>query len=500
MKLRTQLLIGFAALFGLMVLMIELGIGFGHWGNPTLVGIVALVLVAALAVMRYLWQRVFGQIGGEPSEIAAAARQIAVGNLAVAVPGSSGIAGAIGDITATLKNVTQQVNTIASGNYSADIAARSDQDELGIALQAMTAALRSAHQTSTALDWLKSGLARLGEAISGDPALEALAARAITQIATTLEAQVGALYLLRDGDKPKLALLGSYVYSKRKNLSNEFAIGEGLVGQAALERAQILIRNVPDDYVRVSSALGESLPHFICVTPILYESRLKGVLEVGTLGEFTPTQMGYLTQAMPLLAIAIESAQARDIQAQLLEQSRRLTEELQTQQEELRTTNEELEQQSRRLKESEDRLRVQQEELEVTNNELEQKNELLERQKREVEQARQVVSVKVDELALASKYKSEFLASMSHELRTSLNSLLLLAQSLSHNKSGNLTTDQVESARIIHSSGTDLLNLINEILDLSKIEAGRMKTGRNASRRVPATICPSRLTRTVCSR
>ena len=475
MKLHIQLGIGFAALLALMVLMLAwMFFGTSLDGGTVLFG-VAVAMAAAAGVMLNMWKQVFAQIGGEPTDIATAAHQIARGNLEVELQGDRGIAGSINGVAATLKEVTRQVNEIAGGNYSANIAPLSDKDELGAALQTMTAALRNAHLASTALDWLKSGLARLSDAISGDPTLETLATRAVSQIASTLDAQVGALYLAKEAEKPKLVLLGSYAYSKRKNLSNEFALGEGLVGQAALERQQILIRNVPEDYVRVTSGLGESLPRFICVTPIVYENRLKGVLEIGMLGEFSPVQMEYMTQAMPLLAITIESAQARDVQAQLLEEARRLTEELQTQQEELRTNNEELEQQSRRLTESEERLRVQQEELEVTNNELEQKNEMLQRQKVEVEQARQVVTLKADELALASKYKSEFLANMSHELRTPLNSLLLLAQSLAQNKSGNLTDDQVESARIIYSGGNDLLNLINEILDLSKIEAGRME-------------------------
>ena len=264
----------------------------------------------------------------------------------------------------------------------------------------------------------------------GDPDLATLSTKVIAETAQYLGARVGALYILDHVDQSTLSLMGSYAYTKRKNLSNAFKPGEGLVGQAALEKQQILIKNVPEDYIKITSGLGEGIPRFICVTPFLYEDHVKGVVELGTFDEISEREMEYLSQAMPALAIAVESAHARTQLAAALEESQRFSAKLQAQQEELKTANEELEEQAERLRISEEMLKTQQEELQVTNEELEEKNELLGRQKREVEAARSQIQEKAEEVALASKYKSEFLANMSHELRTPLNSLLLLAQSL----------------------------------------------------------------------
>ena len=344
----------------------------------------------------------------------------------------------------------------------------------------MVGLIRDVTETA-ANNWIKTGISRLEETMHGDLSLQTMSECVITEIAGYIGAQVGAFYLLDEKDK-SLYLSSGYAYTRPKDHPERFKPGEGLIGQAASGKKEFFIHEVPDEYIKVTSGLGNAKPRTLFVMPLIHEEYVNGVIEIGSLTHFTDFQLDYLRSAMHIIAINIEAAKNRDSLARALSESQALAEELQMQHEEQKATNEALEEQTQLLRSSERKLKEQQEELQAANEELREINESLEQQKHEVEQANHDLNVmrrdleeKAEQLSIASQYKSEFLANMSHELRTPLNSILLLAKLLADNKEGNLDTEQVESAGIIYKSGNDLLSLIDDILDLSKIEVGRME-------------------------
>jgi CheY-like chemotaxis protein/CHASE3 domain sensor protein len=322
-------------------------------------------------------------------------------------------------------------------------------------------------------NWLLLGSTVVTESMRGEQEIEELSINIVTQICNYIGAQVGALFLLSN-KKRSFVYRGGYAYQQAKNARREYVFGEGLIGQAAIEKKIKLLDNIPQDYLKISSALGSTSPAAVFILPIVFENDTMAVIELGLAEKPDDSKLLFLNTITESIGVAINSAVARVKLRALFEQTQQQAEELESQQEELRTTNEELVYKSEQLQASEEELRVQQEELRQTNAELEEKAQQLEERNILVNQAREAISLKAEELELSSKYKSEFLANMSHELRTPLNSILILARILKENRPENLNEDQIKYAGVIHNAGSDLLTLINDILDLSKIESGKI--------------------------
>ncbi|SEV98434.1 response regulator [Chitinophaga arvensicola] len=403
-------------------------------------------------------------------------------NIAKGVPGSApeirtkdaigSLARSFNAIDQTSQALAVAADSIGKGDFNIDVKPRSEGDLLGHAVVQMAADLKSFRYHNDQKIWIQTGLNRVAETLLGEKDMKVLSNDALTDMVQYTGAQTGVLYIRYSGE---LHLTAGYALSPTHPAPEVIQVGQTLLGQSVLQREPMYLKEAPDNFLHIAGGAASAQPGYVLIIPLIHASVTEGVIEIGSLFPFPENVIDFAKQASVNIAIALQSTRSRTRLQELLEETQAQAEELQTQHSELESLNVELEAQTQKLQVSEEELKVQQEELMQSNAELEERSRLLEEKNQIIVERNLDIHKKAEELALSTRYKSEFLANMSHELRTPLNSILLLSRLLSENHDSNLNGDQIEYAQVINSSGKGLLTLIDEILDLSKIESGKME-------------------------
>ena len=486
-------------------------------------------IIVFISVMRF----VYSQVGVEPVLLRDITRKITEGDLSFEYPQvTHGIYSSVKVLNQTLREVAENAQRIANGDFSVEIKPRSENDQLGNSLKKMVETLtelqivtkeisqgnfgrhlevkgstdlvsQSINMMSESLEknekvnrdqnWLKDGLNKLSMELSGDQDLEQITSKAINFVGRYISAGRGVVYRFNE-NKNSLHLISSYAFTERDNLSNIYELGKGVVGQVALEKKPILLKSFPKEEALVMTGTISSVPMNTYTFPLIYEDELIGVIELASLVSFDPIQLEFLDQSNQVIASGIFTAIQKSKIEELLSKAQNAQREaedktmmvqeanarLEEQSQQIQQQTEELQQSNSQLEEQQQQLQQQSEELQQTNAQLEEQQQLLMQQKEDLQagndnlqKTKDDLDRKAKDLELSNKYKSDFLANMSHELRTPLNSIILLSKMMQKNERGNLEKDDIKRAKVVHSAGEELLRLINDILDISKIEAGK---------------------------
>jgi CheY-like chemotaxis protein/signal transduction histidine kinase/HAMP domain-containing protein/CHASE3 domain sensor protein len=438
--------------------------------------IVAIVIILAIFIIKYISDSIY--------QVKNAADLLSVGdtNLNISFETNDEIgqlARSFHKLVQKFNNLSVVADAIGKGDYTKDVEISGDKDVLGNAISRMKQNLNFFTIENDRKSWMLTGNAQLNDIMRGEKNLESLSGFIIDHLTHYIGAQAGALYLVNNAYQ--LEFMSGYGFDKPRMEMRPFKQGEGLIGQVAIDKKLLKIDNIKPEFLKIKTALADVTPVNIVILPFVYNNEVIGVAEIASKNEIEEEHIQYLESVSENIAVVISNLKSVIKTEELLYETQNQAEELETQQEELRQINMELNAQKAKLQTSEEELKASQEELQEKNAELEEKAHQLEEQyetlnlrNKELENARNAVNLKIEQLEVISKYKSEFLANMSHELRTPLNSILILARLIAENKDKNLTPKQVEFAEVIHNSGNDLLKLINEILDLSKIESGKV--------------------------